>query len=363
MPQPLCPALYRRMEELFGHVEIVHEGEEAVPGQVMTVMGRDRVYGGSNGEYYVVNCPFCGDTSGRLNVNYQFMEPKHRHKAVCYNETACLTGEAGKVNRRKLFEAFSSGAPLAFSYRPATSVKLTLPDAPPPLPGVVLPLHAVSPGHPAVRYLVEQRKLDPIQLDREYGVGVVMSASPMYWKTQGRVYVPITMHGKLVGWQTRYPGELDWKKEGITKYYNLPDMHKSLMLYGYDAAVNARADFVILVEGVTDVWGCGPPAVSILGGSISDAQIGLILSRWRHVILYLDGDAVMVKGARVGKPEGAKTMLERAYDKLLPALSAVGGSLTVVSLPSDLDPGKLSRKDNWDWIISSFQKTQRGGAV
>lgn len=361
MATPLCPALYQRMQEELGDVSITHEGEEAIKGTAMTVMGKTRYYGGSEGEYYVANCPFCGDQKKRLYVNYKFAEKDQRHKAICYNDTMCLTGEAGKANRRKLYAVLVEKANIPFSFRAPDRTKIAkLPDTPPPLPGTVRLLHEMPPTHEAVRYLREQRRLDPIQLDREYGVGVVVAANPEYWRTQGRLYVPITMSGKLVGWQCRVAAELDWKKLKIPKYYNLPDMHKSLMLYGYDAAVRAQSPFVIVVEGVTDVWGVGPPSVAILGGSISDAQVGLILGTWKHVILYLDGDARTLKTNRANQPEGAKTMLEKAYDKLAPAVASMGGVLHVTSLPGELDPGKLSRAQNWDWLVNSYTNALRG---
>ena len=93
----LNPVLYARLVELFDEVRISHEGIEATPGVVMVVGGQRVSIGAEHGEYYSVNCPFCGDTRGRLYINHTYT--RNRERAVCYNETSCLTGTINRPNR------------------------------------------------------------------------------------------------------------------------------------------------------------------------------------------------------------------------------------------------------------------------
>ncbi len=61
------------------------------------------------------------------------------------------------------------------------------------------------------------------------------------------------MHGIRVGWQARYVGEPRYRD--MPKYYTCPGMPKSQLLYNFDSTMTKP--FVVLVEGITDVWRIG----------------------------------------------------------------------------------------------------------
>jgi DNA primase len=157
-------------------------------------------------------------------------------------------------------------------------------------------------------------------------VGFCPISYPEYPTAQGRIIIPVYQGGAYVGWQARYPHEGD-PPGGSPKYYTVPGMRKSLVLYNYDLA---RAHpYVVICEGCCDVWSFGPEAVALFGHSLSAAQARLIGSAWGRgtVIILLDGDA----------PGPA----QEAYN----ALAGLVRQTVVVALPADRDPGGLPRQE------------------
>jgi DNA primase len=150
----------------------------------------------------------------------------------------------------------------------------------------------------------------------------------------GRIYVPIRMGGRLVGWQGRYAGELDWGATGKPKYYNAPGMRKGQLLYNYDQAL--RQPLVVVVEGVTDVWRVGPAGVALFGKSASPEQARLLAAGWhgKPVVVLLDADAA---------DEAEK--VRRQVAALHPE------QVVVVTLPDGLDPGSCPRDELWKYLL------------
>jgi DNA primase len=216
-------------------------------------------------------------------------------------------------------------------------------------------LRQLPSDHPVITYLVQQRRFSPSWLADTYGVAYVQSALSEFWPMQGRLYIPLMMRGRLVGWQGRYVGEADWKATGINKYYNLPRIRKSLMLYGYDEAIASKSPFVVVVEGVTDVWGVGPPAVSTLGCSLSDTQLQLLL-QWKTIVVYYDPDTYNCRRSPGGQVQPPAML--RLLEKLLPAATAVGAIVHVVSPPAGTDPGTMSRTENWNHLVQAISNQQ-----
>jgi len=97
---PLCRELYSRLEKKFGKIKISNEGHslQSRTRKIGYEVKTEILY---PGEYYCINCPFCGDKRQRLWVNHRFAE--YRWLAVCYNETRCLDGPFGKDNRKELY--------------------------------------------------------------------------------------------------------------------------------------------------------------------------------------------------------------------------------------------------------------------
>lgn len=344
---PLCPELYARLKRLFGKVVIANEGQSARVTQLQ-VLGRMQTQV-SDGEYLRVNCPFCEDTKGRLWVNYQY--PQFPWLAVCYNDTACMTGAMGAIHRPRLRRMiFSEGGretmPIHYGRAEETEVDPnTLPLA--EYPGSGLYVNQLPVDHHVREYLTS-RQFDVDELSREYSVGMLTSSETYPWLI-GNICFPAMMYGRMVGWQTRYPADVDFKQTGIRKYFNLPDMPKRAMLYGFDQA--KAWSFVIVVEGATDVWRIGAPAVCLYGSSLSPTQRRLLIDNWSTIFVYLDGDTIPLK------PNQTVSTRDNLMADLL-SLATPAHTIIPVDLPIELDPGKLSRQENRARIRSAA--TARG---
>jgi hypothetical protein len=319
---PLNPDLYRRLELLFGEVAIVHEGEPMVAiVEKNALTGKPRVRIIQRGETYRVCCPYCRDSRKRLWIPHQWGEcdPQAHSRNLwlckCFNED-CL-----KTPERQLdlyHQILGFGGPREHAR--------VVPAQPPPAqlipaqpPGLVYPLELLSDQHPANCYL-RARGFDLLELGRLFRVGYCLQGSEAFPAATGRLIIPIYFRNAYVGWQGRILSDsLDL---GMPKYYTMPGLKKSEMLYNFDNAV--QQPFVVICEGVTDVWRFGLEAVALFGKTLSPTQAQLICARWKTVIILLDGDA----------PEAAREIAAR--------LSGVRSKL-IVPLPADNDPADFDR--------------------
>ena len=188
----------------------------------------------------------------------------------CYNED-CLSGRDRRAveNRQdleiRLFRAEMGGGERDRLLATRPGLRDDGPLVAVELPGKVVRLDALPHDHEAVRY-VEDRGYDAAKLGRKYGVAYCHKTFG-FSQVQNRLIIPIEMDGRLVGWQARYVGELNWNASGVRKYYNMPGMKKRKMLYNWGRA--SRSRIVVVVEGVTDVWSVGDAGVGLFGKSMS----------------------------------------------------------------------------------------------
>ena len=315
--QPLNPTLYGLLRSVFRGVRLANEGVAMIgaPSMVSAFdmpvvgsrMGDSGVLPWSDvstrrtvsvpltwGEYYRVCCPFCRDSRYRLWINHLYGTrddggTPQAWLAHCYNNE-CTTDP---VNRQRLenmiFGVINRRDRPNMAIVPGedTSAELTVVQP----PAVVL-LDQLPPQHPARVYLIS-RGYCPDYLARYYGVGYITHSPVEQRGADNRIYAPIYMHGQLVGWQGRYVGDLDWHNKALRlppKYFNTRAGHKSRMLYNYDSA--KLWPFVVVCEGITDVWRIGGPAVALFGKSMSGQQ-RILLNDWagKPIIIALDSDA------------------------------------------------------------------------
>jgi hypothetical protein len=332
---PLRPYLFERLEDRFGEVLIAHEGEPMM-GQVCTDLthldhrGRPikvlQVY--DAGEEYRVDCPYCYDTRKRLYINHMWAYlldtrgVSYMWLVNCFNEN-CFTVPGRK---KELFKMVYDDVGYAQrDFAPAVlpaKVLAKIEPLPIPLPGPLQPLHALPASHPANVYL-RGRGFDPELLSKKFRVAYCEKAVAEMLPAGNRIIVPMHMDGDLVGWQARFIGEPTEK--WCPKYYSMPRMLKSAILYNFDSARHYSA--VVVVEGITDVWSVGPQAVALLGKVASPYQIGLLSRTWGNgtAIVLLDADA------------------EKESKELTQKLGAVLKNVVRVQLPEGLDPGNCDR--------------------
>lgn len=327
--------LYRLLQQKFGEVRIANQGCHAYVQRMPDPLNPRRTitHAASWGEYYCVNCPFCGDSRFRLWINHIYASEvengirQHTNRAVCYNEK-CLQVPGRTEQLEQII--FGHGAhlrPHALPLRPVSA-----PHEPEPVrpPGTVIPLTELPSDHPAREY-VASRGFDAEFLTTNFNIGLCINVDePRLYTARGRLYIPVTYRQELVGWQCR---AIDTKSE--PKYYNAPGMKKSSLLYNYDQA--QIQPYVIVVEGVPSVWRLGKAAVCLFGKTMSYYQQKLIARTWagKPVFLLLDHDA---------KPE-----LERATA----TLSDMSVNVVPVELPDDRDPADYSPHDIGDLLAAS----------
>lgn len=301
--------------------------------------GKKRIDVQSRGEAYCVNCPFCGDSRQRLWINHRwaYYDPETRSSnlwlCVCYRR-GCMESSQRRRDLYNMIYGLAGPGPDDLLSTPSAQESSASSESLPEvsLPGVVVPLPDLPSGHLARVYL-QQRGFDPDAVGRRWKLGFCASAPAEYFTAQDRLIIPIEMESKLVGWQARYLGQVP--DHSIPKYWTMPGLKKSFVLYNHDLARQHR--FVVVVEGVADVWRFGPEAVALLGHSLSQAQRKLLLSSWTEVVVLLDRDA--------------RTDVEKIVESL--SVPAAANRVKVVGFvpPGPGDPADLSTEELRSFVI------------
>lgn len=252
--------------------------------------------------------------------------------------------------------------------------------------GKTIPISILPDKHPAIIYLKE-RGFDPVKLQDHLDVSYCIEAEPedrskgrfysrlingMRNTPTGRIILPIWIDGHRVGYQCRLidkkigdnyfvwdgfkylpiklkgndlypPNEKYPKGFNPHKYMNALGSKRNMMLMGYDQAVRWNKEkftdkndtFCILVEGPLDAAKIGPPAIAILGKSLSPMQADLIKSKFSKIIIVADND-------KAGQ-EAKKCI----YDRMAPF------PVDEVTVTSGKDAGDLSYEDARNLVRSS----------
>ncbi len=291
----LCLMLYQRLRKVQGHggVLIANEGEH-MTGTLAPpdAAGRQRWIVSTWGESYRVNCPFCRDTRHRLWINYRFGQPDpvNLHQmgtfyGICFNED-CL---ANPENRAELVDVIygvhNPAERTQFLVSTEGNVNKTQRLCQRPFPGTCRPLTEMTVDEPAVQYLTGERNFG-FETAEEFQLRYCMH-SDEFPAAGGRIIAPIIQHGTMFGWQGRWVGEPPNKF--TPKYYTCPGLPRRLLLYNIDRA--AGKPFVVVMEGITDVWRLPDYGVGLLGKTMSLEQLALLQLSFPHqqpIVLCLD---------------------------------------------------------------------------
>jgi hypothetical protein len=339
-PGPLAFRLYRKLQQQFGTVRIANAGESLQTRNTVDRNGRGHLAVEFYGETYRVNCPFCGDKRGRLWINHRFGEPDEtgrpsNHRARCFNEDCLAISKNRNLLDRMIFGLLTIDERKRLGVVRAGAPPREL--GPAHLPGVVIPLTELPDRHPAIVYL-KGRGYDPAELVAHWEVGYCLEPDEGNWSCLNRLIAPIRSDGVLVGWQGRTIGEPS--SRSTPKYLTMPGLAKTSLLYNRDRALVHQV--VVLVEGVTDVWAVGDPAVALLGKTIGARQ-KILLQSWATkgglLVIMLDADA------------------KDDVEGILPDLTATFKErVVVVTLPDGRDPGDMSRDGIWIAIASACEQ-------
>jgi hypothetical protein len=329
----LNPSLMAAMDRVFAKVNVVNAGMELEGFYYDDVQsGARRLRVVRWGEGYTTDCPFCGDSRGRMTVNHRWGVRDHEtgfngyELWRCYNED-CQSDPGNRAKLRAQLTAVWVACPVLRPPRVKSVDKPVLEPA--EFPGVLVPLTELPRTHHAITYL-RDRGYDPDELSRLWKVCYAEHVPPRTRgaMSAGRIIIPVHAGGVMVGWQARFIGEIDWKATGVQKY--LTYFPKSLCFYGMDEA--EPEDALVIVEGVTSVWRYGFGALPLLGKTISQTQVGILMERGRDrpVVLIPDTD----------DPESYPAFVKVAG---LIQAAGYGGNIGYAPLPPNTDPANLTQ--------------------
>lgn len=254
--------------------------------------------------------------------------------------------------------------------------------------GDVTPIFRLPSSHPAREYLAS-RGYNPIKLYQQFrlGYGEKERTDVHYRKMlngfratpQGRLVFHIDIGGVFRGWQARIlekeedgvrfylhpyskkwlpvlkydaehpkkwvPVEDRWKHWDAVKYVIGHGCRRNESILGFDAAVahnrNQGTSVCFFMEGALDAGRIGPPAVAILGKSLSGEQFKLLTGAFEKFVYIPDNDDV-------GEKSIPKVM--DRFDR-----EQMGEQLRVAKLPDGVkDIGDMTEKDALEFAYSNL---------
>lgn len=343
----LNPTLYTALQQLFpSGVRIANEDEPLVFGTRLAPDGNLRKWKEQSGEQYHVCCPLCGDQRHRLYISYAWgLDDKQKYPTsklvICHNERCHERFEEDEVSRgnvRKWLEEHLRTSYLTalatgnITITPIVKERVHEQRIPFPKPEWCSPLDMLPDVHPAIAY-VRSRNFDPVVLYRDWGVVYardypVRANSKDYSWLAGRLFIPTVGEG----WQAR-----DITGNAKAKYFSCPGWKKSDGLYNQDRA--RSYPFVLLCEGVTDVWRSDGPAVCVFGKTLSNEQVLKLRKNWDTVGVMLHPDTEDDQG--------------NSLRKAMTQLATAGLKVFRVTLSGQKDAAECTYSHLWDCIERS----------
>jgi hypothetical protein len=293
----LCLGLYQRLRKVAsdGTVIVANEGEHMTGNVMWDAQGRPRWIVASWGESYRINCPFCNDTRRRLWVNYRFgqFDPVNLHNlathyGICFNEDCLIHAENRARLIDEIYGVHNRRDHTPFDIVTTGDVNRTQRLGVRKLPGECRPLTTMGVEEYPIQYLTDTRRFG-FETAEEYGLTYCVKCDE-HPAAVGRIIAPIVQNGINVGWQGRYVGTPPNKY--TAKYYTCPGMPKRLVLYNIDRAKGKP--FVVVFEGITDVWRLPNYSVAMLGKSLAAEQMGLLqvtFCNGEPIVICVDPDA------------------------------------------------------------------------
>lgn len=180
-----------------------------------------------------------------------------------------------------------------------------------------------------------------------------------YDRFRNRIMIPIRdENGRMSGFGARIVDPND-----VPKFLNSPEtpvFSKGYILYGLDRARKPirAADQAVIVEGYLDVIAVHQAGyenvVSPMGTALTEDQLRLLKRFTRKIVLALDPDTAGQNAVLRGL-DAARQAMDRegeiGFDArgLLRHEARLQADLRVASLPDDLDPDEIVRRDKEEW--------------
>ena len=185
------------------------------------------------------------------------------------------------------------------------------------------------------------------------------AARRIYDRFRHRITIPIRdERGRMVGFGARILNPDD-----VPKFLNSPQtalFDKGHLLYGLDRARKPirTLDQAVIVEGYLDVIALHQAgfanAVSPMGTALTEHQLRLLKRFTRRIILALDpdaaGDKATLRGLQVAR-QAMDRQEEAVFDArgLLGHESRLQADIRVTTLPRDMDPDDVVKRDPAEW--------------
>lgn len=298
MAGPINPGLYQALKNRFGDVLVSNEGQQMIMQSRRSWKDPSKIdeVTVDFGEYYRVDCPYCGDARGRLYVNHCWNTKRNgrtfgKNLITCYNEKCDMS--KFEFELMPYMKDFMSTPVSQSADEYAASLELKAVE----LPGKCTPLAAFGREHIAIDYLT-RRGFDPYELSATWGLhycesapsdnqGHIPGTTIFARLVRERIIIPAFWQGKMVGWQARACNDFS-----EPKYYTMPDFKKRLQLFNGNRA--EHYPMVVVTEGFMKCARVGVMSVALLGKSMSSHQAFLIASMWpdKPVCLLMDPNAV-----------------------------------------------------------------------
>ncbi len=252
-------------------------------------------------------------------------------------------------------------------------------------PGKVTPVYQLPPNHPARLYL-RSRGFDPLRLYQQFRLSYgEEERTDMFYRRllngfratpQGRLIFFIDVDGVQQGWQARIleveengfryywhpykkawvkvlrfdaehpkkwvPVDERWEHWDPVKYFTAHGTKRNECLMGFDAALAHKlrhgSRHCVFMEGPLDAGRIGPPALAMIGKSLSAQQLALMTREFDRMVYVPDNDPA-------GLEARDKTLKLFASQDLL-------HRLTVATLTGDKDLGAMAEAEAMAFVNS-----------
>lgn len=356
--QPLNPALYTRLKQIFGGVSIISQGVPAdIRFEYTPIIGQQQEVrwwvpeDSEKGEQYAVKCPFCRDKGRHLYISHtSFLVPSNPRGsgtvkpgpllANCFH--GCLFNHPERL--KQIADKISDISAAAINYpTEAPEDRVTYSDEV-SIAGIKSWCHSydiLDTAPDLVKKYIAQRGYTIDYLKSFHiGWGPVRSASSDMWLNNGEPFliIPIIQNGNLRGFQARAIGtKEELERRGMLRWYIHPGLRKTSVVYNIDKA--SGYPICVLTEGVFGVLRIGACGIATFGHTPSSYQQKLMASRWSSGALVWLPDTNISKD--LNPIDIAKNMTAKMNSQNVFALGA-----HVVTLPVK-DPDETTTEAIW----------------
>lgn len=239
------------------------------------------------GNWIAIDCPFCpeGDNLQHLGINLDYMN---------YNCWKCPeSGGIIKLIMKLERVSFDKCREIIETYSYSRIYKKTRLyeqlDSEFDDKISIVEMNFDTKLQPLHKEWLESRKFDPDYIFKKYKLQCSGSLGDKNGNYQYRLIVPSFKGNQIVNFITR-----DVTNESKRPYINIPDEKAIIPCKSYLYNFQTVVDTALIVEGVTDVWRIGDGAVATLGVKYTAAQVNLLRSIPRRIVLFDAGKPEMV---------------------------------------------------------------------